>query len=79
MFTNILTMGQVVPWIRSEPCMHMGTCAKGRIGAPALEAIFYRIVGMLGKIKQAMHNISLMPSTFHIALVGGSCGPWLRE
>ena len=57
MFTNILTMGQVLPWIPSQSCMHMGTCAKGRIGAHAYKAILYIIVDKVGKIKQAMHAV----------------------
>ena len=57
MFTNILTMGQVLPWIPSQSCMHMGTCAKCRIGARAHKAILYKTVDMLGKTKQAIHDV----------------------
>ena len=57
MLTNILTMAQVLPWIPSYSRMHMGTCAKGRIGARAYKAIMYEIVHMLGKIKQGIHDV----------------------
>ena len=57
MFTNILTMGQVLPWIPSQSCMHMGTCEKSRFGASAHEAILCKIVDRLGKIKQAIHDV----------------------
>ena len=57
MFTNILTMGQVLPWIPSQSCMHMGTCAEGRIGARAEKAILCKIVDLLGTIKQATHDL----------------------
>ena len=56
MFTHILTMGQVLPWIPSQSCMHMGTCAKGRFGARAHKAILYKILHMLGKIKQTIRD-----------------------
>ena len=59
MFTNILTMGQVLPCIPSESCNHMGTCAKGRIAARAHKAILYKIVDMLAKFRQAMHDVIL--------------------
>ena len=51
MLTNILTMGQVLPWIPSQSCMHMGTCGNVRIGARAHKAILCEIVDMLGEIK----------------------------
>ena len=57
MFTNILTMGQVLGWIRSQSCMQMATYAKGRNAACAHKAIFYQIVDELGKIEAAMHNV----------------------
>ena len=57
MFTIMLTMGQVLPWITSQSCMHMGTCAKGRNGACAHKATLYEIVDELGKIKQALHDV----------------------
>ena len=56
MFTNVLTMGQ-------SPLDHLsimhacGTCAKGRNGARAHNAILYKIVDELGRIKQAMHDV----------------------
>ena len=59
MFTNILTLGQVLPLIPSQSCMHMGGCAKGRFGAGALKAILYKIVDRLGEMKQAMHDVLL--------------------
>ena len=57
MFTNMLTMGQVIPCIPSQLCMHRGTCANSRNGARAHKAILHKIVYVLGKIKQAMHNV----------------------
>ena len=47
MFTNILTMGQVVPWLPSQSCMHVDTCAKGRFVARAHKAISYEIVDIV--------------------------------
>ena len=44
MFTNILTMDQVLPWIPSQSCLHMGTCAKGSLGARAHKAMLYQKV-----------------------------------
>ena len=61
MFTSMLTMGQVVPWIPSHLCMHMGTCAKWRNGRRAHKAILYKIVDKLGKIKQGfctLHSLN---------------------
>ena len=69
MFTNILTMGQVLPWIPSQPCMHMGTCAKGRVGAHAHKAMLYKIVHRFEKIKQTIHNI-------HHSLYAPYCLGW---
>ena len=57
MFTNIPTLGQVLPLIPSQSCMHMGWCAKGRFGARAHEAISYELVDRLGKIKQARQKV----------------------
>ena len=81
MFANILTMGQVLPWIPSQSCMHMGTCAKGSIGARAHKAILYKIVDILGKLKQ-LCTMFFVLSTFllpcfeaHIA-VGFDNEPW---
>ena len=48
MFTNMLTMGQVVSWIASQSCMHMGSAHK---------AILCKIMDKLRKIKQAMHDV----------------------
>ena len=61
MFTNILTMGQVLPRIRSESCMHMGTSAKGRIGARAHKAILYEIVDLLVKVEPAIRDVLHAP------------------
>ena len=77
-FTNILTLGQLLPLMPSQSCMHMGTCAKGRFSARARKAILYKIVERLEKIKQATQMSSVL-STLHIVLVRGSFGPWLRE
>ena len=52
MFRNIFTLGQVLPLIPSQSCMHMGLCAKGRFGVRAHNAILYEIVDRLGKHKQ---------------------------
>ena len=49
-------MGQVLPWIRSQSCMHMGRCAKSSPGVYAHKAILYRIVDRLERIEQAIHN-----------------------
>ena len=57
MFTNILTLVQVLPLIPSQSCMHMGTCAKGRFRACAHKGLLYKIVDRLGKVKQAIHNV----------------------
>ena len=57
MFTNIPTMGQVIPWIPSQSCMSMGTCAKGRIGARAHKAVLCKNVDVLGKTKQAKNDV----------------------
>ena len=57
MFTNILTLGEVLPLIPSQSCMHMGWCAKGRFGARAHMAMSYKLVDRLGKIKQARHKV----------------------
>ena len=57
MFTNILTMGPVLPWIPSQSCMHMGTCPKGRIPAGAQKAILYKTVDILEKVGQGMPNV----------------------
>ena len=57
MFTNILTMGQVLPYLLSQPCMHIGTCAKGRVGARAHKIILYKIVDRREKVKQTIHNV----------------------
>ena len=78
MFANILTMCQVIPWIPSQSCMHTGTCAKGSLGACAHKAIFYKIVDMLGEIKQAIHD-ALRALHIPYWVVRGSYGPWIRE
>ena len=56
MFTYILTMDQVLPWISSQSCLHMGTCAKGSLVASAHKAMLYQKVNRLVKIKQAIHD-----------------------
>ena len=56
MFANIPTMGQVLPWIPSQSCMHMGTCAKSSMRVRAHKAVLYEIVDGLGIIKQAIHS-----------------------
>ena len=61
MFTNMLTMGQVLPWIPSQSCMHVGTCGEGRNGAPAHRTILDEIVDKLGNLKQAMHDVHRGP------------------
>ena len=63
MFTNMLTIGQVVSWIPSQSCMHVNTCANWRNGTCAHKAILYRIIDKLWKLKQAMHH--------------ALCGPYL--
>ena len=78
MFANILTMCQVLPWIPSQACMHTGTCAKGSLGARAHKAILYKIVDMLGEIKQAI-NDALRALHIPYWVVRGSYGPWIRE
>ena len=64
MFTNILTMGQVLAWIPSQSCMHLGTRAKGRFGACAGKVILFIIVDRLEKIEEATHDVF---SALHIA------------
>ena len=44
MFTNMLTMGRVLPCTQSQPCMPMDTCAKGRNGALSHRAILDEMV-----------------------------------
>ena len=78
MFTNILTLGQVLRLVQSESCMHMGLCAKGRFGARANKAILYRIVDRLQKSNE-LYTMSFVLSTFHIALMQDPYGPWPRE
>ena len=46
-----------VPWIPSQSCMQMGTCAKGSMGARAHKALLYEIVDMVRKMKDAIHNV----------------------
>ena len=55
--TNTLTLGQVLPWIPSQSCMHMGTFGKVRIGARAHKAVLYMIVDLLGKIERAIQSV----------------------
>ena len=50
--------GSSPPLDPKQSCMHMGTCAKGRIRARAHKAILYKFVDMLGNLEQAMHNLS---------------------
>ena len=57
MFTNTPTMGQVLPLIPSQSCMHIGTCTKSSSGALADMAILYKVVDKLGKFKQAIHHV----------------------
>ena len=57
MLTNMLTMGQVVPWIPSQSCTHTGTCANWINCTCAPKAILYNIMDKLGKIKQAMLDV----------------------
>ena len=52
MFTNMLTMGQVV-LLDPKSIVH----AYGHVCKPAHKAIIHKIIGKLGKFKQAMRDV----------------------
>ena len=56
MLTNMLTTGQILPWIPSQSCMLMGKCAQGRNGALGRKVVLYKIVDEPAKIRQAMYD-----------------------
>ena len=56
MFTNMLTMGQVVPCIQSQSCMHMATHAKN--GMHAYKTIFMYIIYIYMEVRDSPYEAS---------------------
>ena len=57
MFTNMLTMGEVLPWMVVNHACIWARLQKGRVGASAHKALLYKIVDSLGKMNETIQDV----------------------
>ena len=57
MLRNILSISQVLLWIPSQSCIHMGTSAKRKKWHACAQGNIRKTLETLQKTNQAMHNV----------------------